>query len=232
MKKTFVAGLGLLCALSLQAKEYVITPEESEVLGTVRTLTNEEMLVMIAGSEAGEDKFYLACKKYMAAVITVKNDSAQTIILKRDRYLENSDDYFAIKEHLAIVYESYFKSKKSQLILSSIGGWASLIASTIRIIDSRDHWEDENFSSILGTILCGLGTAVLCKMSLKTLSNVLYVGQKQTTLFRKQTYIIPPGKTFQQFFLVDLTHASRDIFDKTPPKLVYKTQTTKTRRSL
>lgn len=216
----------------LSAHEYVITPQESPVQCTLDTLTEKEALRYLQ-SEANHSFKSAAKYDYLIVKVTVENNSADSIILEKDEYLEGLEDYLSFRTDVKELYKTIIDE-------NSLGFWVCLAAAGIftpaavacGVVAYYEHPPLLLFEiclvplSLLGII----GSVASWKQKRKAAQKLNKISHP--TLIKKQQnkkrfssavdrYVVPAHTTFHDILFLQLSKTKRDFFNHVTPKLYY-----------
>lgn len=205
--------------ISLYAKEYVIT--SGAVTCTLETLSAEQML----------ETFGVSSKRYMVVLTTFHNDSEKTVRLKKNGYITNIDAFFAPKEYLLSQYHDKLKSLLPSLVFVGGATWAGFTGTIIKALDLHNNWDNLLYRRIWGvgeTLFCAMITLYFGKKLIDIWDNREKVKEKIEEIPSEppkpgeKYHTLAPGETQRDWFLVDLSKTSRDVFDEKLPTLIHK----------
>jgi len=221
--RTTVLCIFTLLTISLAAKKYSIPTNRDDITATLTTISQAKMTAILKNI-AHLPSLEEFTKHYMLVDVIIKNNSTKTIVLERDDYLENSEHFIASKDAIVMLYsEEIFVRSFFSIVALVVGTIFGVLTIEESIKGVRNGWQNDNeaIGGCILTTVCGL----LSGFTLKALKNlqkrlgttfhtakhskgkIKLLYKPTTTTFR-----IPPGHTFRDKLLIDLSKFSRTFF--------------------
>jgi len=235
----------LLCIpIGLSARDYTISPPDSEVVCTLSTIPKDKLLTLIKGdlektyiNQPGEkyrvEPLRALCENYMAVKVIIKNNSSSTIVINHNDYLDGLEQVST--KCLSTAYKNIMNKHRFDRIGNGIistillgGSFLSFIGG-VATIDDNEQVAVSLFLASLFLGPTGIFAGIKYMQSRSKYSNTKKTKEwffhkmtkkgNSTTAPRK----IHPGGLYRDIFFVDLTRTNRTILARTTPMLHYET---------